>query len=152
MSDLPDSHPSEGPMTSGPQQRHRSSAVSRSEQKVAALRLALVRAKRSYHEASVRERSIREGAVGRAVWRLIEQGRLEPSVMALIRDEVRLFLSPGRTAAFIGTEFELPTMPVGSAQEPAKSAAAVAIAEPDVPTATQRSTRPFRLPTRLART
>jgi hypothetical protein len=152
MSDLPDSHPSDDPMTSGPQHVQRRSAVSRSEHKLAALRLALVQAKRSFHEASVRERSIRERTVGRAVWALIEQGRLEPSVIALIRDEVRPFLSPGRAAAFIGTVFELPTMPVGSAQEPVKSATAVSLAEPDIPTATQLPTKPFRLPARPAPT
>ena len=53
----------------------------------------------------------------RAVWALIEQGRLEPSVIALIRDEVRPCLSPGRAAALMGTVFELPTMPVGSADQ-----------------------------------
>ena len=86
----------------------------------------------------------------RAVWALIEQGRLEPSVIALIRDEVRPCLSPGRAAALMGTVFELPTMPVGSAEQPVKSATAVPLAEPDVPTATQLPTKPFRLPTRPA--
>jgi hypothetical protein len=44
--------------------------------------------------------------VGRAVWNLIQQGRLEPSVIALIRDEVRAALSPSQASAFIGTVFE----------------------------------------------
>ena len=138
MSDLPDSHPADDPVMSGPQDVQRHSAVSRSQQKLAALRLALVQAKRQLHEASVREQSIREGTVGRAVWALIEQGRLEPCVIALIRDEVRPALSPGRAAAFIGTVFELPAMPVGSAQE--MEEAEVAVKRP--PTA------PFGLPAR----
>ena len=90
-------------------------------------------------------RAVHPGAaVGRAVWALIEQGRLEPSVIALIRDEVRPCLSPGRAAAFIGTVFELPTMPVGSAEQPVKSATAVPLAEPDVPPASAGGKGPLR--------
>lgn len=82
--------------------------------------------------------------MGRAVWALIEQGRLEPSVIALIRDEVRPCLSPGRAAALMGTVFELPTMPVGSAEQPVKSATAVPLAEPDVPPASAGGKGPLR--------
>jgi hypothetical protein len=148
MSNLPDSHPADGPAMNGPQRAPRRTAVSRSEQKLAALRLALVQAKRQLHEASAREQSIREGTVGRAVWDLIEQGRLEPSVIALIRDEVRPALTPGRAAAFIGTVFELPAMPVGLVQEMEEVEVAAPLAEPDVPAVKRSPVARFGLPPR----
>lgn len=108
MSNFFDSHPSDDTptRTSEPQRVQYRSAVARSEQKLAALRLALVQERRRLQEASAREQGIREGTVGRAVWDLIQQGRLEPCAIALIRDEVRAALSPGRASAFIGTIFE----------------------------------------------
>jgi hypothetical protein len=148
MSDLPDSHPSDTPMMRGPKHVQRRSVVSRSEEKLAALRLAVVQAKRQLHEASVREQSIREGTLGRAVWRLIEQDRLEPCVVALIRDEVRPFLSPARASAFVGTVFELQPMPAGSVREPTKAETTVLLAEPEISAATQPPITRFRLPVR----
>jgi hypothetical protein len=108
MSILFNSRPSDDTPTdtSEPQRAQHRSAVARSEQKLAALRLALVQEKRKLSEASARAQGIREGTVGRAVWDLIQQGRLEPSVIALIRDEVRAALSHSQAAAFIGTVFE----------------------------------------------
>jgi hypothetical protein len=145
MSDLPD-----GPLMSGPLREQRRSAVLRSEKKLAALRLALIQAKRQLHEASAREQSIRKGTLGRAVWALIEQGRLEPSVIALIRDEVHPALSPGRAGAFIGTLFELP--PPESAQEPEMVEIPVAIDEPELSAAKRVPVTRFRLPVRPAST
>ena len=84
----------------------RRSAVVRSEERVEALRLALVQEKRKLHQASVRERGIREGVVGRVMWDLLEQGRLEPSMAALIRDEVRARLTPAQVEAFRNKAFE----------------------------------------------
>jgi hypothetical protein len=78
----------------------------RSERRLAALRLALVQEKRKLHEASAREQSIREGVVGRTVWDLLAQGKLEPSVVALIRDEVRAHLTPAQAGAFRNKAFE----------------------------------------------
>jgi hypothetical protein len=108
MSILSNCDPSDDTPTgpSEPQPVQHRSAVARSEQKLSALRLAVVQAKRQLREASAREQSIREGTVGRAVWDLIQQGRLEPSVIALIRDEVRAALSPTQAAAFVDTIFE----------------------------------------------
>ena len=84
----------------------RRSAVARSEHKLAALRQALVQEKRKLHEAAAREQGLRDRTVGRAVWNLIQHGRLEPAMIALIRDEVRAHLSPARAAAFRNTIFE----------------------------------------------
>lgn len=112
---------------------------------LAALRAALVQEKRKLHESSVREQSIREGTVGRAVWRLIEQGRLESSVLALIRDDLSPALSSGRAAAFIGTVFEQP-MPVTLAEEVGKAEVPVPPAQPDVPAVKRLPTTSFRVP------
>jgi hypothetical protein len=101
--------PDEGPAGGGGDESRRVQrpiAVARSEQRLAALRLALVQEKRKLHEASAREQGIREGVVGRAVWDLLEQGRLERSVAALIRDEVRARLTPAQAAAFRNKAFE----------------------------------------------
>jgi hypothetical protein len=91
---------------SKPEHIHRRSAVVRSEKRLAALRLALVQEKRKLHDASAREQAVREGVVGRAVWALVEQGLLDPSVTALIRDEVRSRRTLAQGAAFANTAFE----------------------------------------------
>jgi hypothetical protein len=147
MSDLPDTDPANGPVMNGPQRRPRRSAVSHWEQKLAAARLVLAQAKRQLHEASAREQSIREATVGRAVWALIERGQLELSVVALIRDEVRPALTPGRAAAFIGTVFELPALPAGSAQDCEEEMAAT-IAEQEISAVKQSPITLFGLPPR----
>lgn len=134
MSDLPDSRPAD--MMSGPQHASRRSVVSRKEQELAALRLRIAQVRRQLHEASARVQSIREGTVGRAIWSLIEQGRLEPSVVALVRDEMRKAMTAQRAAAFVGTVFELPAM------EEAEGAA------PDEPTVKRSPIAPFGLPPR----
>jgi hypothetical protein len=147
MSDLSDRRPSDTtPLMKGSHCAQRQSAVSRSEEKLAAARLALVQAKRQLREASVRARSIREGVLGRAVWQLIEQGTLEPCAIALIQDAVRPFLTPARASAFVNTIFELPPMPAG---EPANADAPVPLAETGISPTQQLTTR-FRLPARPA--
>ncbi|WP_143198103.1 hypothetical protein [Bradyrhizobium sp. AS23.2] len=143
MPDLPDNRPTDCPTRSEPQSVRSRSAVSRSEAKLAELRRELVQAKRQLHEASVRERSIRESTLGRAVWRLIEQKRLEPSTVALIRDEVRPFLSSRSAPAFIGTPFELQ-----SPAELERLEAAVPPVAQDIPAVTRLPAAPFSLPRR----
>lgn len=91
---------------SKPERIHRRSAVVQSEKRLAALRLAVVREKRKLHDASAREQAVREGVVGRAVWSLLEQGLLDASVIALIRDEVRSRRTFAQDAAFANTAFE----------------------------------------------
>lgn len=88
------------------QRVQRRSVVQRSEERVAALRRALVQEQRKLRVASVREAGIREKAVGRAVWALVERGALPLSVMALVRDEVRACLTAPQERAFRETPFE----------------------------------------------
>jgi hypothetical protein len=82
------------------------SAVERAEERLAALRLQIAREKRRLRDASVREKGIREGVVGRAVWDLVEEGKLEQAVIDLIRDELRGRLNPAQAAALLDTIFE----------------------------------------------
>ncbi|MCK1293016.1 hypothetical protein [Bradyrhizobium sp. 30] len=82
------------------------SAVARAEEGVEAARRRLARKMRELRDASVRERSIREGAVGRAVFDLVEKGQLETAVIDLIRAKVRECSGPAQVAAFAGTIFE----------------------------------------------
>lgn len=142
MSDRPNSRPSD-------KNASRCSAVSRKEQELAALRLRMAQVKRQLHEASARDQSIREGTVGRAVWSLIEQGRLEPSLVDLVRDQMRPAMTTRRAAAFRGTVFELPTMPVGLVPEMEEAEVAVPLTEPDVPTVRRSPIAPCGLPRRM---
>jgi|SRR5882672_8341130 len=88
--------------TTGKQPR---SAVSRLEERVAALRLKVAQEKRRLHEMSAREQSIREGVVGRVVWALIEKNLLEQQVIDLIREELRGSVGPKQSAALSNTVF-----------------------------------------------
>ena len=126
MSDRSETLPADRLSTTGSPRAPRSTAVTRCEQKLAALNLKIAQAKRKLHKESVREQSIREATVGRAVLSLIEQGAFEPAALALVRHEVHKAMTPARFAAFIGTVFEMPamqgrlveekTMPVPSAE------------------------------------
>jgi hypothetical protein len=109
----------------------------------------MAQVKRQLHEASARDQSIREGTVGRAVWALIEQGRLEPSLVDLVRNEMRPAMTPRRAGAFIGTIFELPTMPVGFVPEMAEPEVAAPLTESDVPTVKRSPIAPCGLPRRM---
>jgi hypothetical protein len=82
------------------------SAVARAEERLAAARRKLVREKRRLRDASAQEQGIREGAVGRMVWDLVEQGRLERAVIDLIRTELRGRLTPAQASAFRDSVFE----------------------------------------------
>jgi hypothetical protein len=82
------------------------SGVARAEERLAAARLQLVREKRRLRDASVREQTIRECAVGRMVWDLVERGKLERAVIDLIRSELRGRLTPTQVPAFFDTIFE----------------------------------------------
>lgn len=82
------------------------SGVARAEERLAAARLLLVREKRRLRDASVREQSIRECAVGRMVWHLVEQGRLDRAAIELIRTELRGRLTAAQKPAFADTIFE----------------------------------------------
>jgi xanthine/CO dehydrogenase XdhC/CoxF family maturation factor len=79
--------------------------ILKEEVKAARRRVAL--SMRELRRASVREQGIRDGEVGRAVWRLIEQAQLEGRVIDQIRAELRGHLTPAQKAAFLGTIFEL---------------------------------------------
>jgi hypothetical protein len=71
-----------------------------------AARLKLAQAKREYHDLSVRDRGIRERYTGATVLRMIDEGKLDASTIALIGDEVRAsFCSPKQVAAFRGSIF-----------------------------------------------
>jgi hypothetical protein len=142
MSDRPDTLPADRLETNGPPPSLRSSAVARYERKLAELELKIARTKRRIRDESVREQSVREGTVGRAMMSLIEQGVLEPAALALVREEVHKVLTPARARAFIGTPFELPTMPVGTVQEDV----ATPVAEPDISPVKRSSTTLFGLP------
>ena len=82
------------------------SRVEIAEERVAAVRRQLALGKRRLRNASVREQGIRDGEVGRAVWRLIEQAELSDALIDLIRAELRGRLTPVQAAAFRGTVFE----------------------------------------------
>ncbi|CAN5218538.1 hypothetical protein BH11PSE4_BH11PSE4_18950 [soil metagenome] len=82
------------------------SRVEIAEERLAALRGRLAVGKRRLHSASMREQGIRDGEVGRVVWRLIEQAELGDAVVDLIRTELRGRLTPAQAAAFRGTVFE----------------------------------------------
>jgi hypothetical protein len=79
------------------------SAVARVEERLEALRHKLTREKRRLREASAREQGIREGVLGRVVWKLVDNGSLEPAVVDLIRAELRACVSPAQAAAFLET-------------------------------------------------
>ncbi|MDA9524771.1 hypothetical protein XI06_31875 [Bradyrhizobium sp. CCBAU 11434] len=76
------------------------------EERLKATRRRMAIGKRQLRKASVREQGIRDGEVGRAVWRLIEQAELGDAVIDLIRIELRSHLTPVQAAAFRGTCFE----------------------------------------------
>jgi chorismate mutase len=76
------------------------------EERLKRARLRLAQAKKGLQQQSMRERSRRERDVGKIVVRLAEQGELDPSVVALLRDEVRATCrSPAQVAAFRDTPF-----------------------------------------------
>jgi len=81
------------------------SAVTQAEQRLALAREKLAQAKRRLRDASVREQSIREGVLGRAVLDLIDQGQLEQAVIDLIRVQMRAGSSAAQLSAFTGTVF-----------------------------------------------
>jgi phosphoenolpyruvate-protein kinase (PTS system EI component) len=79
-------------------------AITYFEERLKRARLRLAQAKKELHQQSIRERSRRERDIGKIVWRLIEDGKLEQSVIALLRDEVRAACrSPEQVSAFRGT-------------------------------------------------
>jgi FixJ family two-component response regulator len=80
-------------------------AAARLEERLAALDQQRAQAKRRLREVSARERGIREGVVGRAVWKLADQGGLEPAVVALIRAELHRHLSAAQAGALADTIF-----------------------------------------------
>ncbi|QOZ67416.1 hypothetical protein [Bradyrhizobium arachidis] len=82
------------------------SAVERAQERVAAARLKLAVQERRLRQVSVREQCIREGAVGRAVLDLLDDGVLEKASVDLIRAKVREHFGPAQAAAFSGTLFE----------------------------------------------
>jgi hypothetical protein len=88
-----------------PSERPRS-AVALAQERLAGARRQLAREKRRLRDASVREQGIRERAVGRIVWDLVEQGGLERAVIDLIRAELRGRLTPAQACAFCDTAFE----------------------------------------------
>jgi hypothetical protein len=79
-------------------------AITYFEERLRLARLRLAQAKKDYHEQSMRERARRERDVGKIVLRLIDEGELDTSVVALIREEIReACRSPAQVAAFRGT-------------------------------------------------
>jgi hypothetical protein len=83
------------------------SRVDIANERLKATRRQLVLGKRQLRRASVREQGIRDGEVGRAVWRLIGMAKLEARVIDLIRAELRDHLTPAQKVAFVGTIFEV---------------------------------------------
>lgn len=90
----------------GPRELPRS-RVDIANERLNASRRQLALGKRQLRRASVREQGIRDGEVGRAVWRLIEQAALDGRVIDLIRAELRGHLTPTQKVAFLGTVFEV---------------------------------------------
>ena len=81
------------------------SAVELAKERLAAVQKKLAREKRRLRDVSVREKGIRERAVGRVVWKLAGRGGLEPAMVDLIRAELHVHLSPAEAAALTGTIF-----------------------------------------------
>jgi hypothetical protein len=78
--------------------------ISHFEERLKRARLRLARAKSELHVQSMRERSRRERDVGKIVWQLIDDGKLDKSTVDLIRDEVQAACrSPAQVSAFRGT-------------------------------------------------
>ena len=74
------------------------------EERLKRARLRLAQAKKELQQQSMRECSRRERDVGKIVLRLIDEAKLDPLVVALLRDEVRAACrSPAQVAAFRGT-------------------------------------------------
>jgi hypothetical protein len=82
------------------------SAVARAKERLAATQLQLAQEKRRLRNASAREQGIREGEVGRVIWDLVAQGKLDHVVIDLIRTELRERLSDAQASAFQDTIFE----------------------------------------------
>jgi phosphoenolpyruvate-protein kinase (PTS system EI component) len=80
------------------------SSLDRMQQKLEAARRSLAKAESDFRKASARQESIRAAAVGRAIWSLIKDDRLDPEVIALIRNA--LDASTSVTSALAGTPFE----------------------------------------------
>jgi hypothetical protein len=81
-------------------------AITHFEERLKQARHRLARAKKELQLQSMRERSRRERDVGKIVLRLIENGKLDPRVVAHLRDEVRAACrSPAQIAAFRDTPF-----------------------------------------------
>jgi hypothetical protein len=75
------------------------------KERLAAVQKRLAREKRRLRDVSAREKGIREGVVGRAVWNLADRGGLEPAVVDLIRAELRVHLTPAEASALVDTIF-----------------------------------------------
>lgn len=81
------------------------SPVELAKERLAAVQKKLAREKRRLRDVSAREKGIREGAVGRAVWKLAGRGGLEPAVVDQIRAELHVHLTPAEAAALVDTIF-----------------------------------------------
>jgi hypothetical protein len=92
---------SPNPMPAEPPRR----AAERLKERLAVLDQQRAQAKRRLREVSAREQGIREGAVGRAVWKLADQGALEPAVVDLIRAELHRHLTAAQFGALADTIF-----------------------------------------------
>jgi hypothetical protein len=81
------------------------SAVELAKERLAAAQQNLACKKRQLRDVSAREKGIREGAVGRALWRLADRGALQPAMVDLIRAELHVHLSAAEASALAATIF-----------------------------------------------
>jgi hypothetical protein len=81
------------------------SAVELARERLAATQKKLARDKRLLRDVSAREQGIREGAVGRAIWKLVNRDGLEPAMVDLIHAELHVHMSPAEAAALADNIF-----------------------------------------------
>jgi hypothetical protein len=96
--------------TTGEKQRsnaHTNKSVAHFEEQLRKARLKLAAAKVEQAKQADRGKRIRERTIGRIMLELIEEGRIDPSVIALLRDEVkRSCRQSSQVAAFAGSLFQ----------------------------------------------
>jgi len=81
--------------------------VEKFEADLRAARLKLAQAKQAFHDESKRNQSRRERETGKIVLRLIGEGKLDASSVAIIAEQIREHCcSPKAVAAFRGSVFE----------------------------------------------
>jgi hypothetical protein len=82
-------------------------AVEKFEADLRAARLKLAQAKQAFHDESMRNQGRRERETGKILLRLISEGKIDASTIAIIAEQIREHCrSPKAVAAFRGSVFE----------------------------------------------